>query len=60
MRKWNEKEALQVVNNDGFEVVGKMIRRPQGKGKGTQVSGATGLTKLSAIDYLVNHCGYKF
>ena len=57
MKKWNENSALQVVHNDGFEVVGKLIKKAKTKGS---TAGATGLTKLSAIDFLVNHCGYRF
>jgi hypothetical protein len=58
MRKWTEKDALATIHNDGFEALGKFIKKPKVKGKAE--TGATGLKKLSAIDYLVNHCGYKF
>jgi len=56
--KWTENKALQVLHNDGFEIItGKFIKKAKVKG-GT--NGSTGLNKCSAIDYLVKCCGYKF
>lgn len=50
-RKWTEQLArLFLVNhNDKVEIKGKRIKVP---------GGFSGLTSCSALDYLVNHCGY--
>lgn len=52
-RKWTELSARLYLerHNDNVEVRGKIIiiKAP---------GGFKGLTSCSALDYLVNHCGY--
>lgn len=51
-RKWTELSARLYLerHNDNVEVKGKTIKAP---------GGFSGLTSCSALDYLVNYCGYR-
>ena len=49
MRKWTENTAVSFLNKSGAEVRGKTI---------IGRNGLKGLTSCSALDFLVNHCGY--
>jgi len=48
-KQWTKETALTVLNASGAEIKGKVIRFP---------NGLKGLTGCSALDYLVNYCGY--
>lgn len=50
-KKWTLESAVSYLNATGVEVKGKRI--VVGNGHGTK-----GLTGCSAIDYLINYCGY--
>ena len=47
---WTENTALAALK--GADVKGKLITTTRG-------SGLQGLQACSALDYLVNHCGYR-
>lgn len=49
MKKWTETSAISTLNKNGAEVRNKVI---------IGGNGLKGLTSCSALDYLVNHCGY--
>ena len=49
MRKWTENTAVSFLNKNGAEVRGKVV---------LSNNGLKGLTACSALDFLVNHCGY--
>ena len=48
-KKWSKEEAISYLNVNGVGVNEKVITSP---------SGLKGLKSCSAVDYLVNHCGY--
>lgn len=50
-KKLDERSAASILLNDGCEIIGKFIKPSQ--------NGLSGLTKCAALDYLVNHCGYR-
>ncbi len=50
MKKLTEGEAIKIVTGSGGEISGKFIHAK---------SGLRGLKACSALDFLVNHCGYK-
>jgi hypothetical protein len=51
MKKFTESQAVSIFNSGGGEVSGKrlIIKRDVG---------LKGLAACSAMDYLLNHCGY--
>jgi hypothetical protein len=49
MKNWSESTAVNFLNKNGVEVRGKTI---------ISRNGLKGLTSCSALDFLVNHCGY--
>jgi hypothetical protein len=50
-KKLDERSAVSILLDDGCEFNGKFIKISQ--------NGLSGLRKCSALDFLVNHCGYR-
>jgi len=52
MKKFTESQAVSLVTSSGGEISGKRIILKK-------EVGLKGLTACSAMDYLINHCGYR-
>ena len=50
MKKFTERKAVSIITSNGGDVKGKIILSRHG---------FKGLKACAALDYLVNHCGYK-
>jgi len=50
MKKFTEGKAVSIITSNGGDVRGKIILTK---------NGFKGLKACAALDYLVNHCGYK-
>ena len=50
MKKWTEVQARKILQSNGAMFKGKTI---------LSKNGLNGLSTCSALDYLVNYCGYR-